>query len=318
MLQLQTEIEKLKTKLINAEITGKQAKTEVEKRNVEIGVLCEQIIKIRSDYEKDMKSMQEEGMKNAEKQGKQESEIEKKIRQFGEIKYILDENNALHDKLSALESKYISVNRELVTLRSCNMTLAEKERNLSTQRDSLMMMISDQNQTIKEKTKQCYEMDQYRILSMNLEEDLLKTKEELRKKSVELLSFNQDDCMPDDYFERDRIGRESEPRMSFYESNKKYLNETLLGRLNDSLLCRDCLNRVKNAGLFLPEQEETKRAESVAEMFSYDPALTVFDFTKSSKEQDFSKFLSDKQKMMTNLQDERLLRTSMDHNSIFD
>ena len=182
MLQLQTEIEKLKTKLINAEISGKQARTEVEKRNVEIGVLCEQIIKIRSDYEKDMKAMQEEGMKNAEKQGKQESEIEKKIRQFGEIKYILDENNALHDKLSALESKYISVNRELVTLRSCNMTLAEKERNLSTQCESLMMMISDQNQTIKEKTKQCYEMDQYRIQSMNLEEDLLKTKEELRKK----------------------------------------------------------------------------------------------------------------------------------------
>ena len=53
-------------------------------------------------------------------------------------------------------------------------------------------------------------------------------------------------------------------------------------------------------------------------MFSYDPALTVFDFTKSSKEQDVNKFLSDKQTMMTNLQDERLLRNSVDHNSLFD
>jgi len=47
---LKAELAKMQTKLINAEIESKQARTEVEKRNVEIGVLCEQVTKLRSDH----------------------------------------------------------------------------------------------------------------------------------------------------------------------------------------------------------------------------------------------------------------------------
>jgi hypothetical protein len=52
-----------------------------------------------------------------------------------------------------MEAKYLQVNRELVNMRSANMILVEKERNISTQREGLLLMISDLNQSIKDKTK---------------------------------------------------------------------------------------------------------------------------------------------------------------------
>lgn len=101
------------------------------------------------------------------------------------------------------------------------MILVEKERNISTQREGLLLMISDLNQSIKDKTKQCHEMDQFRIQAMNLEEELAQTKEELRKRSDELLSFNQDDTLPDNYFDRASVDRVNQPRFSFYEHKEQ-------------------------------------------------------------------------------------------------
>ena len=46
--------------------------------------------------------MMEENMKNARKHGIEEFEIDRKLQQFGEIQYIVDEKNSLQDKLNAL------------------------------------------------------------------------------------------------------------------------------------------------------------------------------------------------------------------------
>ena len=46
---------------------AKQAKTEVQKCNIEIGVLCEQIVKIRSQYEKEFREMQDANLVKAKK-----------------------------------------------------------------------------------------------------------------------------------------------------------------------------------------------------------------------------------------------------------
>jgi hypothetical protein len=85
----------MKNQLFKAEMNEKKAKLEVEEMNNEIRGLCDQIIKIRSQYEKEFKDMQERNLRDAKKQGAAESEIDRKIARLGEIQFIVDEKNAI-------------------------------------------------------------------------------------------------------------------------------------------------------------------------------------------------------------------------------
>jgi hypothetical protein len=64
---------------------AKQARTEVEKKNLEIGVLCEQIMKIRKTHEAELKVAQTKMVEDAKRLGIAESELDKKIERMGEI-----------------------------------------------------------------------------------------------------------------------------------------------------------------------------------------------------------------------------------------
>jgi hypothetical protein len=52
---------------------SKQAKTEVEKKNLEIGVLCEQIFKIRKQHEADLKELYKTRIEESKQLGIAES-----------------------------------------------------------------------------------------------------------------------------------------------------------------------------------------------------------------------------------------------------
>jgi hypothetical protein len=74
--KLEAEVAKLKTSLINAEIEVKQARTLVEKKNLEVGALCDQIVNLKSVHKKEMDQMRHESMEISRKVGADEAKID--------------------------------------------------------------------------------------------------------------------------------------------------------------------------------------------------------------------------------------------------
>ncbi len=99
---------------------------------------------------------------------------------MGEIQFIIDEKNALQDKLSALESKYLENTGDLVNTRNKCITLQQ-------QHDNLMHMISELNSTVHGKTQQLKEVDELKHHTMVLKVELHKAKEELQRQSSHIL-----------------------------------------------------------------------------------------------------------------------------------
>ena len=124
---------------------SKQARTEVEKRNLEIGILCEQIMKVKKQHEAELKAAETKRIEDSKRLGIAESELDRKIEKMGEIQFIIDEKNALQDKLTALEAKYLENTRDLVSTRNKCITLQQ-------QHDNLMHMVSELNGAVHSKT----------------------------------------------------------------------------------------------------------------------------------------------------------------------
>lgn len=82
-------------------------------------------MKIRKTHETELKAAQTKMIEDAKKLGIAESELDKKIERMGEIQFIVDEKNALQDKLTALEAKYLENTRDLVNTRNKCITLQQ-------------------------------------------------------------------------------------------------------------------------------------------------------------------------------------------------
>ena len=72
-----------------------QAQTLVEKKNIEINQLYEELKQVRIDKERERDEFQKMLCEKATQDGVTMYELEKKIRILGEVQFIVDEKNAI-------------------------------------------------------------------------------------------------------------------------------------------------------------------------------------------------------------------------------